>query len=298
MRTQKPPLWILPESWSRALSKPWKGVGHVLAKRFPQLEQWLSKTPLRIDAPTYVLFSLWNTFFIFLCSFALLFFLRYYQLHQSVLTSLAIAFFAALFFSLLVLAVLLHYPRILAGKKAEQIDKNLTFALKDLLLQLHAGVPLYDALVNIAKAKYGLVSEEFARVVKSINSGKSIAGALEDLALTSESEFLRRTIWQLVNTMKAGASLQGALRSVIDGLTSNQRSSIKSYAQELNLWSLLYLLFAVAVPTIGTTLLIILSSFAGFGVTPILFLMFVGLTFVIQIILIGFVKTRRPLVAW
>ncbi|MBI2548669.1 type II secretion system F family protein [Candidatus Woesearchaeota archaeon] len=298
METKKPPLWILPESVSKTLGKPWKGFGYVLAKRFPQIEQWLSKTPLSVNAPTYILFSLCNALFIFFCSFAIFFFLRYYQLHQSVIASVVIAFLVALFFSFLVLVVLFYYPKILAGKKAEQIDKSLTFALKDLLLQIHAGVPLYDALVNIAKAKYGLVSEEFARVVKSINSGKSIAEALEDLALTSESEFLRRTIWQLVNTMKAGASLQGALHSVIDGLTSNQRSSIKSYAQELNLWSLLYLLFAVAVPTIGTTLLIILSSFAGFGVTPVFFLMFIGLTFVIQIILIGFVKTRRPIITW
>tara|TARA_Y100000310_G_scaffold343799_1_gene453092 strand:- start:4018 stop:4275 length:258 start_codon:yes stop_codon:yes gene_type:complete len=81
---------------------------------------------------------------------------------------------------------------------------------------------------------------------------------------------------------------------LIDDLTLDQRNRIKKYAAELNLWSLLYLLFAVAVPTIGATMLVILSSFAGFGVTQGFFIIFISICFIIQLILIGFVKTRRP----
>jgi flagellar protein FlaJ len=197
---------------------------------------------------------------------------------------------------LLFLIVLARYPRVLAGKKAEQLDKNLIFALKDLSLQVSSGVSLYNALVNVSNSGYGLVSREFGKAAKSVYAGVPMNTALENMAIESKSEYLRKTIWQLVNTLKAGASLKGALQSIIRDLTSDQRAKISSYAKELGLWSLVYMLFAVAIPTIGATMMIVLSSFAGIGITKGIFILFLAITLVVQYILIGLIRTRRPMV--
>lgn len=292
----KPPLMIIPIEISKKITKPLTGIAYKLENIFPGIKYDLEKTDINLNSKEYLIISLFNAFFFFFIFLGLLFVLNYKvqskPLQSSILTSLGYSF---LIFLLLIFA-LLRYPKVLGGKKAEQIDKHLVFALKDLLLQITSGVSLYNALVNVSKSEYGIISVEFEKVAKAVSTGTPIDEALEKRALVSRSEFFKRTIWQLINTLKAGASLRGALRNIIDELTLDQRSKIKDYAHELNLWSLVYMLFAVAVPTIGATMLVILSSFAGAGVTQPMFIAFIVLCFIIQFILIGFVKSRRPIV--
>ncbi|OIO64288.1 hypothetical protein AUJ68_06730 [Candidatus Woesearchaeota archaeon CG1_02_57_44] len=198
--------------------------------------------------------------------------------------------------ALLFFFVYLRYPLLLARKRAEQLERNLAFALKDLYLQVTSGVGLYDALIAVSRAGYGEASLAFGSAAHDVASGTPIASALERMAARSESQYLKRTTWQLVNTLRSGASLEGALRSLIDGLMLSQRDKIRGYTQELNLWVLLYMLFAVAIPTLGITMMIILSGMAGLGVTPGLFVAFLVICFFVQVLLIGFIHSRRPVV--
>ena len=91
--------------------------------------------------------------------------------------------------------------------------------------------------------------------------------------------------------------MKSSLQVIITELVKDQRARIEIYAKELNLWSLIYMMFAVAIPSISATMLVILSSFAGFGVTRASFIGFLGITVFIQIALIGLIKTRRPVVS-
>ena len=315
----KPPLMILPVPVARKISHRFTGLNQKIGRLFPGMERSLRETDLGLSSDEYVGIVLVNAFFFFILFFPLLLVLSMgiSNLNLPVssanqLTSLAVAdiandgslqrqlwnsFLSAGGIFILLVCVLLIYPKILAGKKAEQIDQYLVFALKDLLSQLGAGVPLYNALLNVSRQGYGQISREFGKVAQEVNAGKPMEESLQKMAERSKSEFLRRTTWQLVNTLKAGASLKGALRSIIDDLSLEQKSKIKNYAHELNLWSLIYMLFAVAIPTIGATMLVILSSFAGIGVNQGLFIFFVFICFIIQASLIGFIKSRRPMVA-
>ena len=181
-------------------------------------------------------------------------------------------------------------------KKAEDIDKNLVFAVRDLQLQVSSGVPLYNGLANISDAGYGAVSKEFKRITQTVKTGTPIHVALENMALSTKSEYLKRTIWQLINSIKSGSSLKSALKLIVKDLSADQKSKIKDYAHELNLWNLIYMLFAVAVPTIGAVMLIILSSFAGLGIGKVSFVAFIVTCFIVQYIIIGFIRARRPVV--
>ena len=287
---------LIPLKISKKISKRLRGIGTVFVKIVPGLKYDLEKTDLDLTQGEYMAACLVNCFFVFVLFSGLLFILTYHvrakALSQSLTLSIGIGF--ALF--VLFFVLLARYPKILAKKKAEQLERNLVFALKDVLLQISSGVSLYNALVNVSKANYGLVSEEFEKVAKQVNSGKAMDKALEELAVTSESDYLRKTVWQLVNTLRAGASLKGALKTIIKQLTVEQKTKIRDYAKELNMWSLVYMLFAVAIPTIGVTMMVILSSFAGMGISKGLFIAFIIICFIVQIILIGLVKTRRPMV--
>lgn len=294
--SQRIPLMIIPMGIAKKISRIFFGIGSKLSRIIPGIKYDLQETDLDITEEEYIAVSLLNSFFIFVIFFFLLFFLNYRVKGNTPESSLILSLTLSFLFAIVFFVLLVRYPKITAGKKAEQIDKNLIFALKDLYLQINSGISLYNAMVNIAKEDYGQISVEFGKVAKSVNTGTPVVAALEKMVLKSKSEYLRRTVWQIINTLKAGASLSGALRTIIDDLTINQKSRIRDYAHELNLWSLIYMLFAVAVPTIGATMLVILTSFAGFGITKGMFVLFIILCFIVQLILIGFVKTRRPIV--
>ncbi len=293
---QKPSLMILPLNIGKKLASPFTGISYLLAKKFPNMKEDLQASDLEMEDFEYISIAIVNIIFMFLLFFLLLFVLNYRVQLKPLNEALRSSLLYSLCVGALISFALLRYPKIIAGKKAEQIDRNLVFALKDLLLQISSDVSLYNGFVNVSKAGYGEVSVEFGKVAQAINTGTPMAEALERLALNTKSEFLKRTTWQLINTIKAGASLKGALKAIVNDLTIDQRSKIRDYAHELNLWSLIYMLFAVAVPTIGAVMLVILSSFGGMGVSKNMFIAFVVVCFFIQYVLIGFVKARRPVV--
>lgn len=293
---QKAPLMILPLDLSIKIINSFFGFFRRMQKFFPDIKCNIEKTDMDFSSEEYIGLSFLNSLFFFLLFFALLFILNFTVRDKPFQQSLLISLGLALFIFVIFVFVMLRYPKILAGKKAEEIDKNMVFALKEMLMQITSGITLYYAMLTISKGKYGMISKEFERTTKRIHTGTPLDMALEEMALSSESAFLRKSIWQLVNTFKAGASLEGALKALIRDLTMAQRTRIRDYAHELNLWSMIYMLFAVAVPTIGATMLVVLSSFGGAGVTQSSFIVFLVVCFLVQIALIGFIKSRRPMV--
>ena len=73
---------------------------------------------------------------------------------------------------------LLYQLRMKLQKKAKLIDKNLPFALRHLLIELKAGIPLYQAIVAIS-SDYKEMSQEVREIIKDINAGKSEMSAIE-----------------------------------------------------------------------------------------------------------------------
>jgi archaeal flagellar protein FlaJ len=277
-------------------SRPFRGIAARIANVFSNVKYDIEQADIDTDIVDYFSKILVNIFAFFIFFLSLIFSLNYFIQGQEFKPSILNALLYSFVILSLLFIVYIRYPKIAAGKKAEQLDRHLIFALKDLMLQISSGVSLYSGLVNVSRSGYGIVSEEFTKISKLVNAGMPIERALESMALKTSSEFFRRTVWQLINTIRAGASVQGALKSIVTDLTIEQTSKIRDYARELNLWSLIYMMFAVAVPTMGATLLVILASFAGAGISKTMFIAFLGINFALQYIIIGFVKSRRPIV--
>lgn len=288
------PLLLLPLEPSKEAMRPLRGIFSKLGALSPGMVYDLRYAGIELSAGDYLagVFPsalVWGSFVYAILAFAFL--VRGEALNFALWKSLP-----GLSISLLLFFYYWAYPKILSEKVAQQEEKDLIFVLKDLLLQMSAGVPLYDAVQTLSFAGYGAVSESFGRVVREVKLGKTLESALENLALSTKSGYMRKTVWQLVNGYRAGANLQAILRDLVRDLTLRQRDLIKSYSQELNMWTLVYMMFAVVAPTIGATMLVVLSTVAGGGVTPATFVLLAVSCFLIQIVLIGFVKSRRPMV--
>ena len=267
------------------------GIGNLLVRLYPSMKYDLRSAGVDIEGGAYAMAALISSIIwgAFICLFS------YLALSSRGIENAAtISVGLGLLIMLVILLFQFVYPQVLARKVAETVDRELIFALKDIYIQINSGVSLFDAMCNISKADYGHVSDEFGLAVRDITAGDSEEGALEKLALKTKSDYFKKALWQLITAMRSGASTAGALRSVVDVLIGYQHRMIKNYAAELNFWILMFMLIAATIPTLGITLSVVLSTFGRAGITPLLFAEFIGASFIVQSMMIGFLKSRRP----
>jgi pilus assembly protein TadC len=196
-------------------------------------------------------------------------------------------------FSIFVFSYLMRYPKFVALRRIKKLDKDLLDSLQHILIEIKSGVPLFNSLIGITEG-YGEVSDEFKIVVKEINAGIPEIKALERASLRNPSLHFRRSLWQITNAMKAGSNVASALESIVDTLTQEQIIGIRKYGQELGPFTLIYMLIAVIMPTLGITFLIILSSFAGITFPDSMFPLILLVLGIFQYFYMGIIKTKRP----
>ena len=197
-------------------------------------------------------------------------------------------------FATMVLLQLIVYPKIIVKKKVREIERNLVFAIRAILIQLKSGVTLFDALKVIATGNFGVLSSEFEKAVNEMSTGRDEKEALDSLAANNPSLFLRRTLWQVVNGMRAGADTATVLKETIDTLTMEQSLGVRKYGEQLRLLSLIYMMLGVIIPALGITFLIILTSFPQMKITELIFWGLLGMVLVSEFMFLGIVKSKRP----
>jgi len=223
--------------------------------------------------------------------FSTVFFLSQFMLGT---TFVMITMVCSFSISALVFTYLVFYPKLVVVRRLKDLDRNLLYGLRDLTVQIKAGVPLFDAMISISRKDYGKFSDEMRDAVKKISTGVSSTEALEDLALKNPSLNFRRSIWQMVNSIRTGTDLGRTLDSVVDNISNEQRVQIKKYGSQLNPLAMMYMMMGVILPSLGITFLIILSSFSGLPITKTFFWMILIVLLIFQFAFVGIVKSRRP----
>jgi flagellar protein FlaJ len=183
------------------------------------------------------------------------------------------------------------------NRRARLIDKNLEYVLKDMHIQLTSGVPLFDTFVNIARGDYGECSVISEDIVREVQSGRSMTEVLDDVGMWSPSEHYRESLWQIVNALRTGSDVSNALEAISKSIRMEKQNKIRAYSKELNLWGLIYMMAAVVIPSMGVTLLVILSSFMGGTIiNENLFWIILGALTVFQVLFITFIREKRPII--
>jgi flagellar protein FlaJ len=285
------PLNVLPMPLLRWASKHLLGLGTQFGKIMPLSDTDMKKAEIPMSAKEYSTMSLVIVLFYFFF-FGFLFFVMAFRLFSRF--EIVLPLVVSLVFSALVLVQLITFPIIRVTKKVRDLDRNLVFALRTILVQLRSGVSLFDSMKVVAEGKYGTVSKEFKRAVDQISTGTIQEIALERIAEYNPSIYFRRAIWQIVNGMRAGADITVVLGESVDTLTEAQSIQIRNYESQMKILSLVYMMLGVIVPALGITFLIVLSSFPQIKITELYFwvlLMGVGIA---QFMYMGIVKSKRP----
>ncbi|VVC00886.1 Type II secretion system (T2SS), protein F [uncultured archaeon] len=290
----KIPLLLLPPKMAKGISHFFMGIASRLSVSFKFVEKELFRLDSDMTANEYISGCLLNAVIYFIIVEVL----AYLVLFKTEIVSMPIvwALLAALVVSIVVFVFGLAYPRWMNNKKIAQIDRDLLFAARHLRIQTTAGVPLFEALVS-ASHGYGAVSDEFKKIVTSVEAGTNMADALEDSAVKNPSYYYSRILWQMSNAVKAGTDIGPVLSDIVDFLADEQRIEIRNYGAQLNTLAIMYLMACIIMPTISLIFLMVISSFVELPITDTVFIFILaGLVF-IQYMFIGIIESRRPAVS-
>ena len=228
------------------------------------------------------------------------------------MTTGLVLFLAALFSKakLLVLILLVLFPVLFIGsffyfvklpdvrivKKRKAIDREVVYAGRFLIVEMESGVLLYDAMANVVKS-YKEIGKAFKDILNSIDLGTTMENALNEAIEFTPSPDFRRMMWQIINALRTGSDVSESLRSVIEQITKEQIIEIKTYAKKLNPLAMFYMIIAVILPSLGITMLIVLSSFISLQLSLTVLMGIALLLGVLQFIFFIVIKSSRPAVS-
>ncbi len=176
----------------------------------------------------------------------------------------------------------------------KDVEKNILFAARDLIIGMRSGMPLFNAMTAVSTG-YGATSREFAKVIELVQLGMPIEQAIEDVSARSQSPSFKRIMLQASVSLKSGADVVGALQSVVDEVQQERVIELRRYGQRLNALAMFYMLFGVIFPSMGIAVAAILTTFISlFSITfSTLVFTLVGIFF-LQLIFLNIMRSSRP----
>lgn len=273
------------------------GIGGWLEKLTPRLGVSLSQAEFGVETREYLAVALFSMIFWFSIIFSSFAVIGTLSIVGKLVTIGQFLFINAVFSSIIAMlsfVYILLYPRFIVTRRIRNIEKNLLYGLRDMSVQVRSGVPLFEALVSLSRKDYGKFSDECKICVTRISTGWSAPEALEEMTMRNPSRYFRRSMWQLTNTLRSGGDMGSTLDSVVRSISDEQRVEIRKYGAQLNPLVMMYMMLGVIIPSLGITLLIILSSFSGIPVTKTVFWFILVILMLFQFAFIGIVKSRRP----
>ncbi len=289
------PVIFVSEQKALYVGKRFKNLAYKIKGVAPDLQNSLVEAGINIEYIDYIAAGILTLILLLALLGGVAGLLAVVALKRGLLTSklAAILVFMIIGVPVIYLFYFLNYPKLKASKRKRQIDEKVSFAIREIMIKVGSGVPIFNALLDVANGDYGVISREFSFTVQEIESGVPQETALEHLSLRAPSQALKRAIDILINAIKSGSDVHGTLVLINDMLIQKQQSDMKSYAGELTPMSMGYMLISVVLPSLGMSVFIILGSMAHINVVALIYIIPVILV-VFQVFFMGMVSSRRP----
>jgi len=259
-----------------------------VAALFPSLKSELRKANMHYSAVAYVAKNL-KVAGIYGLLFTVLFF---FVLQKAGLPYiLLLPIFVMLYFLLFYYSLIVVRSNI--KKRERDIDKEVLFVGRYLLVKLYAGRPLLNALIETANSR-GVTSVYIKEIVNDVDTGNTIEAALSSAMSYSPSDKLRKILFHINNALQLGIDVTKPLESVLQEITKEEELDIKKYGKKLNTLVIFYMLAAIIVPSLGVAMFIVISSFINFPVDLKVLLVMIFFIVVLQFIFITLFKSIRP----
>ncbi len=219
-------------------------------------------------------------------SFGIVFILFFFV--QSILVFL----FSIVIFPLLFI-YFIKYVDVKIQRLSNEINQEIIFAGRFLIIEIESGVPMYNTFSNLAK-NYDVVGKFFGEIVEQIDLGTGMDEAINEAILLSPSPNLRKIFWQVLNSMKTGSDVSRSLGVVIDQIVREQQIEVKEYGRKLSPMAMFYMMVAIIMPSLGTTIIVVVASFIGLPLSLGYLLIITGMIGFVQFMFLSVIKSIRP----
>ena len=152
-----------------------------------------------------------------------------------------------------------YYPNVLVLKKKREIESELIFAARHIIISLRSGMTLFDSIVGVSY-DYGETSKVFKKVVDKVLLGVPMTQALKEVAEKCPSRAMNRVLLQINNSLVSGANIADSLEVIVEQIAKEQVLELKAYGQKLNPLILFYLIFGIVFPPLFIAFLVTLVS--------------------------------------
>ena len=197
---------------------------------------------------------------------------------------------------LFIFSYLMLYPEAARIRREKELDYEIVFAGRHIVIALKSGMPLFDTFVGTSTG-YGAVSMEFAKIVDKIILGVPTTQAIREVVQYNPSKYFTRMLMQISNALSSGADVGDSLESVLDQISKEQLISLKEYSHKLTPIVMFYMVFGIIVPSLGVVLAtVIVAAISGgsFGFSSGLLLIIFVLITLVQFLFLGFIESSRP----
>lgn len=194
---------------------------------------------------------------------------------------------------LFIYRVLVNKVDVSIKKREKEIDKEVLFAGRFLLVKLSSGKPLIGALVE-ASNTYGVASKYFREIVQDIDMGTPLEKALERATEFTPSRRFKKILFQITNALKIGVDVTNFLEAILDEIADEQLIEIKRYGKKLSSLTMFYMLLAIIMPSLGMTLFVVVASMVSIQLNLIAFSIINFGLLLIQLVFISLFKAARP----
>lgn len=238
------------------LQRPISALSNIFYNRFGRrLELDLLSSNSKFSIEQYLSLIIAATMFIWFIVLAVVLLLFFAGI-ADLLSTIALA----VIIPLLCMFVLLKIPSSNAMKRANQIDRELPFALRHMSIEIRAGVGIYKTLESVGSAGYGALSEDIKWVLSQVEKGVPTEDALEKWAERTRSDALKRVVSHFVRALRTGGNLSEIMITIAEDVSFERRMKIADFAEKLNLLGLFLLMVAIVFPVMITILTTISSS--------------------------------------
>ncbi|MBR9675869.1 type II secretion system F family protein [Candidatus Woesearchaeota archaeon] len=187
----------------------------------------------------------------------------------------------------------LRYPDVKIKKLEREINKEIIFAGRFLIIELESGISLYKAMINMI-SNYEVVGQYFKEIIDRVSMGTTMEEAMNLEVETIPSSNLRKVFWQMLNSLKTGSDIVNSLDSVIEQIIREQQIEVQEYGRKLNPLAMFYMMIAVIVPSLGMTMLVVIATFIGIKLSLAVLLSITGLLGFVQFMFVAMIKSARP----
>jgi len=256
----------------------------VLARKVPALETRLKVAGILDEPEEYVKKTAFTAMFtaVGLAVVIFLFFPKIY-----------IFLIAAILLTPLFFLYYLRYVDVKALHLKKQIDEEIVYAGRFLVIELSSGVPVHEAFADVQK-NYGVVGSYFGEIVSKTYLGTTMEDAIDEVLILSPSPTLSRILWQLLNSIKTGSDVAPAINSVIDQIIKEQQVMVKEYGKKLNPLAMFYLMVSVIIPSLGTVMIVVIATFMNLNLGLMFLLGLAGFLAFVQFMFLSVIKSSRP----